>query len=151
MSDVSTRPDRGLCQIAVRAANLGVHLTTQETKIIELLDGARTLVSKAAIIDYLWGDDPAGGPEGPHNNVAVVITRLRNKGFQIKAHWGVGYALVAWPEAKGGDAPELTLPQVRLALEGTANELEGCEGVHSTLVEQVRYLARQIPYVEELT
>lgn len=99
MSDQSTIPDAGLCRLVERATRQGVHLTLQEAKIVELLDGGG-LVSRRALIDHLWGDDPDGGPVGAHKQVSVVIHRLRRKGFSVQNHHGLGYSLAAWPGAR---------------------------------------------------
>lgn len=55
--------------------------------IIERLRAAAgAWVSAAELIDFLYRDDPDGGPETADNSLRVEISRLRKSGAPIESH-----------------------------------------------------------------
>jgi DNA-binding response OmpR family regulator len=67
-----------------------------------LLINQGRLCTKDEIFDYMYGDDPDGGPEyGPHI-VDVLVCRLRKKGWPIETEWGRGY-IIRWQRPAPGE------------------------------------------------
>lgn len=44
------------------------------------------------LTDWLWGDDPNGGPDVPRYNIRTAIMKLRRKRVPIKTHGWNGYS-----------------------------------------------------------
>ncbi|KKL74698.1 hypothetical protein LCGC14_2062310 [marine sediment metagenome] len=53
-----------------------------------------------AIIELLWGDDPDGGPLYAKNIVAVMIHRLRKRGYNIETWAGIGVRMRSYDKAE---------------------------------------------------
>lgn len=49
------------------------------------------VVTKAQLIDWLYGEDEDGGPEWAEKNITVAISKLRCRGVPIRTHHG-GYS-----------------------------------------------------------
>lgn len=47
-------------------------------------------ITKRDLIEYVWGDDEAGGPEAPGDVVSLYICELRKRGWRIEVEFGHG-------------------------------------------------------------
>jgi hypothetical protein len=45
------------------------------------------------LVEYLWGDDPNGGPLNPCNSLSVTAAGLRRRGVPVCHHRGFGWTL----------------------------------------------------------
>lgn len=52
------------------------------------------VVTKAQLIEWIYGDDEDGGPEWAEKNITVAITKLRSRGVPIQTRHG-GYSYEA--------------------------------------------------------
>lgn len=79
------------------AGTLETGLTPYEASTLLALASTRAHISKAELIDALYGDDPDGGPDFADSVVKVHICRLRRKlapyGWKIDTEYNRGYAL----------------------------------------------------------
>lgn len=54
-------------------------------------------VEHRKVYDFIWADDPNGGPEDARNVVSVMVRNTNDKlattGYQIENVWGIGYRL----------------------------------------------------------
>jgi hypothetical protein len=50
------------------------------------------ITSLSELVDYVYREDPEGGPLGAGNCVAVAIMKLRRRGFPIRNHPWRGYS-----------------------------------------------------------
>lgn len=74
-------------------------LTVSQIAILELLmQRSPNVVSYEALENAVWGDDPDGGPLTIRKVLHVWGHRIRKivkeYGWELKCHWGVGYYLV---------------------------------------------------------
>lgn len=44
------------------------------------------------LIEWIYGDDPEGGPDNAQSNITVTIHRLRESGVPIRTHGNRGYS-----------------------------------------------------------
>lgn len=50
------------------------------------------VVTKAQLIDWIYGDDEDGGPEWAEKNISVAVTKPRSRGVPIRTgHGGYSY------------------------------------------------------------
>jgi hypothetical protein len=63
-------------------------------RILQKLQATRDPVPVRTLADFVYADDPNGGPEGAENSIRTTICRmnkrLRSDGWQIKGHKGRG-------------------------------------------------------------
>jgi len=73
----------------------GIHLTSNEGRIVAALVKKQRPLSNESLYDVLWGDDVDGGPEFAENCLKVAISKIRKKiaglPFSIETIWGKGY------------------------------------------------------------
>jgi|HubBroStandDraft_1064217.scaffolds.fasta_scaffold160182_2 hypothetical protein len=50
-------------------------------------------VTTEELIEYLWGDDPSGGPLNPCNSLSATACSLRRRGVPICHYRGFGWTL----------------------------------------------------------
>lgn len=66
-------------------------------------------VSRGELIEFLFGDDPDGGPEWVSHGIAVrmhrIRARLKGAPIAVESCKGKGYRLVVIGEAANGDQP----------------------------------------------
>lgn len=62
------------------------HKAVQLGVLMLLAAQPRIPASIDQLTDWLWGDDPDGGPEMPRRNIRTAIMRLRQKRVPIKTH-----------------------------------------------------------------
>lgn len=78
------------------------------------LDRSGGLVTREALIDLLYGDDPNGGPEDPLDSIKIFIHKIRKKiivaelPIRIDTVWGQGWRR-AWTD---GRDPKRTLSRL---------------------------------------
>lgn len=51
------------------------------------------IVSLDEIIEWIWGDDPNGGPDHPANCIRQAVFALRRNGAPIVTHSSRGYSM----------------------------------------------------------
>lgn len=77
------------------------HMTPTRRMIFEMLV-RRDMLSRAALVEAVWGDDPDGGPIDPHRNLDVHLVYLRRAlaphGIAIETKINVGWRIA--PEHK---------------------------------------------------
>lgn len=55
-----------------------IPMTNQERQLaLVLAENLERYVSRALVIDALWGDDPDGGPNNIDNHISVLLWKLR--------------------------------------------------------------------------
>lgn len=65
--------------------------------ILVLLASRRgEIVSTGNLIDWLWGDDPGGGPADPARNIRLAVMKLRERGVSIATNGWKGYSYDPW-------------------------------------------------------
>jgi len=75
-------------------------LSPRERTVLErLVEAGGAPVTRAKLVDAVYGDDPDGGPLFANANIAVYIYRLNQKlpprGFSVELHgYGMGWKLV---------------------------------------------------------
>jgi len=68
--------------MSLRPANLPKLMVGVST----LLAVSGRIVSMAELVDWIYGDDPDGGPDDPEQTIRDAIRRLRRLGLPIKTH-----------------------------------------------------------------
>jgi DNA-binding response OmpR family regulator len=84
----------GAYEVAADAAKL----SSKQRALFDVLAKASGRVVRHDFIhEYLWGDDPNGGPENAKNVLAVMVSnsnvKLMAVDYRIVNVWGVGYQL----------------------------------------------------------
>jgi hypothetical protein len=69
----------------------GDGVTDRLAACLELRGGRH--IGRVAITDFVWGDDPDGGPGS--NSLAVLLSRMRGRGVLIETRRQFGWAMRA--------------------------------------------------------
>lgn len=70
--------------------------------VLVLLASCRgQVVSTPQLVDWLWGEEPGGGPADPTRNIALAVMKLRARGVPIKTHGWQGYSYDPWENPHG--------------------------------------------------
>ncbi len=69
--------------LAVRSRTNNHHRAVQLGVFMLLAAQPHVPASISQLTDWLWGDDPEGGPDNPRNNIRTAIMRLRQKRVPI--------------------------------------------------------------------
>ena len=78
---------------ALRYGNGSYHMPRLMLGVSTLLAVERgRVISTEQLIDWLYGDDPNGGPVFARECVAVAVLRLRARGVPIKSYGWAGYS-----------------------------------------------------------
>lgn len=63
------------------------------SRVLAALTLRRGLLSVTELADYVYGDDPEGGPDYTRGNIAAAVYSLRHAGYPIGLDWKRGYYL----------------------------------------------------------
>jgi DNA-binding response OmpR family regulator len=79
-------------------------LTGQEARFLNcLLCNQGRIVTHQELVDWMWGDDPDGGPLDPNGIIKTRVCWLRFLGWPIETSWGRGY-IIPWRDQARPDA-----------------------------------------------
>jgi hypothetical protein len=88
--------DRGYCAHCGQMTSLrGRFVGRQMVAFLNRLRAAEGgLVSREEMIEYLWGDDPEGGPDDARGVMTQYAFHLRRAGYPVRAVFGRGFQFV---------------------------------------------------------